>query len=124
MILYFSLHVGVQGRIVRSKATKSMDLLSLKRAFVRYVSHEIRFVSVMIVWQYIWMSVAVVTTFCIVLCTKVPVERRALWHRFSSWRDSAEHVVLGERRGYAGGHILLQRVRYIHIERPAGVRKA
>ena len=29
---------------MRGKATKSMDLLSLKRAFVRYVSHEIRYV--------------------------------------------------------------------------------
>ena len=41
---YLPFHVGIQGRIVRGKATKSMDLLSLKRAFVRYVSHEIRYV--------------------------------------------------------------------------------
>ena len=71
------------------------------------------------------MPFAAMAIFLIVLLwTKVSFERRPLWYRFSSGRDSAEHVVRGERRGDAGRHILLQRVRYIHIERSSGVRKA
>ena len=95
---------------MRGKATKSMDLLSLKRAFVRYVSHEIRYVLYVCIHDdcvaahimHYSMPFAAMAIFLIVLLwTKVPFKRRPLWYRFSSGRDSAEHVVRGERRGDA-----------------------